>query len=190
MLIVLALLTFLFGISTKMNNGLAQANGTPAPELPLPPPPPVPGQPLGPLELEGPTLQLIPKASYLAKIHLTGLQSLFGTAGAVKSKLAELGFSPVSVWQGEAVPDFFPDRVPEVDGSTYWAAGTYSSKPQDNLKRPGAVKRMWVLPLGATPPVVGGGVGKNERLVELQKMAREVRRAIETIQDEDEGGKA
>lgn len=182
MLILIALLTYLFGLSTKMQtNGLSAhvPDSAPTPEASS-----EGHAPLGPLEIVGSgPVALIPKGHYLAKIQLTGIQSLFGTAGAVKAKLAELGFSPVSVWSASP-PALFPDAAPEVEGSTYWAAGTYSAAFQ-NAKRPAQIKRLWVLPLAESVPVATAGT-RESRLTALQGKAYEIRRAIEALLEEDE----
>ncbi len=95
------------------------------------------------LEVTAPEIALAPQTRYLAKLQLTGLESTFGTASAVKDKLHEIGFNPVSVWSKDP-PEFFPDRMAFPSGSTYWALGDWQGPPE-SMKPPEQIKRAWVM---------------------------------------------
>jgi hypothetical protein len=89
-----------------------------------------------------PPIALVPGQRYLAKLQLTGLEAMFATTGAVRDKLATLGFHDVSVWNSNP-PARFPDRSSYPDGSTFWAQGTYAGPPQQRIV-PRQVKRVWI----------------------------------------------
>jgi hypothetical protein len=112
----------------------------------LPPVPPYPA-PVPPsariLEITAPNVTVAPQTRYLAKIQLTGFESAFGTANAVKDKLHEIGFNPVTVY-AKNPPDIFPDRAEYDHGSTYWAVGDWQG-PHESLPMPDQVKRVWVM---------------------------------------------
>ncbi len=95
------------------------------------------------LEVTGPHLAITPGTHYLAKLQLTGFESLLGNADAVRGKFAELGFSNISV--SSKNPDMlFPDREPYSSGTTFWASGTYSGASQ-SMTLPDQIKRVWVV---------------------------------------------
>lgn len=77
---------------------------------------------------------------YAAKVHLTGFESTFGSASAVKSKLQAAGFSSVIVQS--TPPASLPGEAPFADGSTYWASGVWS-KPPITKSLPSQVKAVW-----------------------------------------------
>ncbi len=73
--------------------------------------------------------------------------------------------------------------MPEPGTRLYWAAGTYSSRAQTIARRPAAIKRLWVLP--ANPPP-HAAISRDAQIVELQRVAHEVRKAIERLREEGE----
>jgi hypothetical protein len=93
-----------------------------------------------PLSHEDAGVTLQSGKKYAAKVQLTGLESTFGTAGAVKSKLEAAGFSGVIVQS--TPPAALPGETPFVDGDTYWALGTWS-KPSTVKPLPIQVKAVW-----------------------------------------------
>jgi hypothetical protein len=104
-----------------------------------------------PRELTGAQIAVSHGATYYAKIQLTGMESMFGSASAVKGKLEGAGFTSVVVYDDVTkVPPIFPDRGKYSDGSTYWASGVYSG-PATTKAMPSEVKRVWVVDAPAAP---------------------------------------
>lgn len=91
----------------------------------------------------GDPIELVTGRRYLAKIHLTGLQAMFGSKGAVDSKFRELGFGKVVIFDRDP-PSYFPDRAPESSGATYWGEGSWT-KADEKRKRPESITSVWML---------------------------------------------
>lgn len=107
-------------------------------------PPPIEGAPPTITDAGDPALMVQGKR-YLAKIQLTGLESTFGSKGAVRGKLEGLGFAQVVVYdKNQALPPYFPDRTRFQRGDTYWAEGTWS-RSTAQLDRPGEIKEAWAI---------------------------------------------
>lgn len=91
-------------------------------------------------ELSSPAL-LTHGATYYARLVLMGLESTFGTSGAVRSKLEALGFASVDVWTD--APAIIPDKSKAADGSTYFARGVWS-RDTTTKAMPHQVTHAWV----------------------------------------------
>jgi hypothetical protein len=98
---------------------------------------------------------LQPKATYYAKIQLTGAESAFGSASDVAAKLSGL-FASVTVWDTSNVPAIFPDRTAYSSGSTYWARGVYAGAAK-TVGLPEELKRVWVDAAAQPAPAPPGG---------------------------------
>jgi hypothetical protein len=85
-------------------------------------------------------VELIAGADYIAKVVLHGLESMFGTADAVKGKLEGIGFGGVVV-QKTPFGDL-PGERPAPDGSTFWARGRWM-KAGVTKALPSQVTRVW-----------------------------------------------
>jgi hypothetical protein len=122
------------GLQALATPGLAP--GLPSPNAPSP-------QTFRVLEITAPSVVITPNTHYLAKIQLTGLESLLGDPKAVAGKLTEMGFTGVSV-VNKNPPPLFPDQAPYKDGSTFWASGTSGPKAE-SLTLPNQIKKVWVV---------------------------------------------
>jgi hypothetical protein len=111
--------------------------------------------PDGLTEVTGPKVGLTPGVRYLAKLEIPFGAGLLASEGTIKSKAAEMGFNPFSLWHLKDLPAFFPDRTEKTgffSPTTYFVAGTYNG-PAVVKDRPGALARVWTL--GKAPPPAG-----------------------------------
>jgi hypothetical protein len=95
-----------------------------------------------PLAVPG-QVQLQPGVRYLAKAVVTAPLSWVVTESAIKGKLGELGFNPVSVWTSDP-PPFFPDTTPAPSGDTYWIAADWAS-PTQSMNAPSQLQGAWAM---------------------------------------------
>ena len=104
------------------------------------------------VEVTAPEVELRTGVMYLAKLNLTGVESLFGTAGMVLTKFQDLGFTDVTVFEGQPSV-IFPDDAAGAypSGTTYWARGTWG-KASETQALPAEVKRAWRVDPDAPAP--------------------------------------
>lgn len=90
-------------------------------------------------------ITLVPNSRYLAKATVSAPLAWVVTTDAIKAKLGEQGFNPVSVWgPNDRTPSIFPDMGVPASGDTYFVAADWAS-PAQALSLPGQVTRLWVM---------------------------------------------
>jgi hypothetical protein len=95
------------------------------------------------LKLLAPGDKLEKGRTYYAKILLTGMEAMFGSASAIAEKVTAAGFVGVLV---SAQPiDDVPDRAPYPSGSTYWARGVWGGddKQLGGGAVPSQIRAIW-----------------------------------------------
>jgi hypothetical protein len=97
--------------------------------------------------ITGPNVPLLKGATYRARLRLSGAEGIFGTAGAVRSKFEDLGFSSVSTWGKESeLPADWPDDQRSTEAhdldTSFYLEGTWN-KPNDSLPRPSQILAVW-----------------------------------------------
>jgi hypothetical protein len=118
----------------------------------------------------GPSVPLLKGGTYRARVRLSGAESVFGTAGALRSKFEDLGFSSVVIFgsANDLPPDWPSDERTIETGdleSGYFAQGVWT-KPNDSLPRPAEILAIW---LHAAPPRVK---------VDYEALAKDARREL------------
>ncbi len=137
----------------------------------------------------GPNIPLLKGAVYRARVRLSGAESVFGTANALRSKFEDLGFSGVVVFgSANELPPNWPQDQRTIETSSlesgYFAEGTWA-KPNDSLPRPSEIVAIWQHQAPPRLKVDYAALGKQARAELLLAWAFEfpdTEPALETLQ--------